>query len=256
MYGDEGHARIIHRFWAGRKIPDEYEIYGWMWQDLNPGWQVLLWDESCLVDFPALKPVFDSLYERDAGRHGIELYVQLADVVAYALVHRWGGIYVNCDMQPVRPLPDDLPDRAWASYENNIGDVVNAAFGAPDPQDVFWEKVLTRLPEKYFANPTAEMVLTTGPSLLTEQARQHPGLIHVYPVPTFNPIHWSKIVPGGDAHEFIDQLPPETIAVHHWGHKKDGRSNVVETATPMLERAEVVERISPTIEVTPPLETV
>lgn len=229
--GGEGHTKIIHRFWAGRRIPDEYVAYGLMWEDLNPGWQVLLWGEECLGDFPALKPVFDSLYERDAGRRGIELYVQLADVLAYALVHRWGGMYVNCDMQPIRPLPDDMPGRAWASYENDIGDVVNSAFGAPEPQNQFWSYVLDRLPGKYFENPQAEMVLTTGPSLLTEQARLHPDLIRVYPVQTFNPIHWSRISPGGDAQEFLEQLPMETIAVHHWGHKKDGRSNVVETAT-------------------------
>lgn len=229
--GEDSYTRIIHRFWDGKQMPEQYEMYGWQWQDLNPGWQVVTWDERVLVDFPDLQPVFSDLYRRDAGKRGIELYVQLADVVAYALIERWGGVYVNCDMQPVRPLPD-LPETAWASYENETEwDVVNSAFGAPQPGDEFWQNVLRRLPQKYFASPAAEMVLTTGPALLTEQARLRPDLIHVFPVQTFNPIHWNRISEGGDASEYLDQLPPETIALHHWGHKLDGRTNYVESGT-------------------------
>ena len=212
-------------------MPDTYEMYGWMWQDLNPDWKVVTWDESVIQDFPELDAVFKSLYERDAGRHGIELYVQLADVIGYALVERWGGMYVNCDMQPVRSLPM-LPEKAWASLENHEdGRIVNAAIGAPEPRNTFWTGLLEELPRRYFANPTAEMVETTGPALLTDYAHAHPEELHVFPVESFNPVHWRQIEAGGDASSFLDHLPESTIAVHHWGHKKDGRSNRVETAT-------------------------
>lgn len=222
---------MIHRFWAGRQMPEEYEVFGHMWVDLNPDYTVQLWDERCLDDFPELKPVFDDLYRRDGGRQGIELYVQLADVVGYALVERWGGVYVNCDMQPVRPLPE-LPKGAWASYENYEDfRIVNAAIGAPEPGNPFWRGLLDGLPERYFANPTAEMVETTGPAYLTDFARTSWAQLHVLPKETFNPVHWKEISAGGDASAWLDRLPAETIAVHHWGHKKDGRSNTVETAT-------------------------
>lgn len=221
----------IHRFWAGREMPEDYEVYGDMWVDLNPDWNVQLWDERCLVDFPRLKPVFDDLYRRDAGRKGIELYVQLADVVGYALIEKWGGVYVNCDMQPVRSLPP-LPDMAWASYENTEDwRVVNAAIGAPEPRNPFWSRLLDGLSPRYFANPTAEMVETTGPAYLTELARAHPEEIHILPTASFNPVHWKQIDPGGDASAWVSRLSEDTIAVHHWGHKRDGRTNVVEAAT-------------------------
>lgn len=230
--GEHDYIQIIHRFWAGPEMPDDYAIFGQMWEDLNPGWQVVTWDESVLDDFPELGAVFRSLYARDDQRHGIELYVQLADVIGYALVEKWGGVYVNCDMQPLRPLPA-LAKKAWASLENSE-DIVNAAFGAPQPRNVFWTGLLEELPRRYFANPTAEMVLTTGPSLLTAHARANPDKIHVYPVEMFNPIHWKEIPAGGDASAFLlqeDGFSTETVAVHHWGHKRDGRSNTVETAT-------------------------
>lgn len=221
----------IHRFWAGpRDMPEEYAEYGEKWHRLNPDYQMRMWGEEDISEFPELAPVFKSLYERDAGRQGIELYVQMADVMGYAIIHKYGGVYVNTDMEPVKPLPV-MPNKAWASYENDIGDVVNAAIGAPRPRDVFWSRVVRTLPGRYFANPTDEMVRTTGPGLLTDTAKAYPKRIHIFPKEVFNPIHWSQ-VPRGDAQIPENRVvPPETIAVHRWGHRRDGRSNHVETAT-------------------------
>lgn len=225
-------VQVLHRFWAGpREMPEEYAFYGQQWAELNPGWEVRMWEEEDIHQFPHLKKIFDSLYERDAGRQGIELYVQMADVMGYAIIHAYGGVYVNTDMEPVRPLPE-LPDKAWASYENHTdGRVVNAAIGAPRPRNIFWSRLLQKLPGRYFSDPKAEMVETTGPAFLTDMAHILPERIHVFPVESFNAIHWSEIPPGGDASDRIEGLPEEAIAVHHWGHKRDGRTNHVESAT-------------------------
>lgn len=126
---NKDYVKKIHRLWMGRDIPEEYVEYGNQWAALNPDWEVVMWGIEALDQFPDLSPVFDSLYERDAGRFGIELYVQLADVLGYAIVERFGGVYVNCDIQPVRSLPE-LPTKAWASYENEEDwRIVNAAIG-------------------------------------------------------------------------------------------------------------------------------
>lgn len=212
-------------------MPAEYGIFGAQWAELNPSWEVKTWGIEALLEFPELDPVFDDLYRRDDGRFGIELYVQLADVIGYALVEKFGGAYFNCDMQPVRPL-GMLPHLAWASLENNEdGRIVNAAIGAQEPHNPFWRAVLERLPRRYFANPTAEMVETTGPVLLTDVAHEFPSLLHVFGTRSFNPVHWKQIADGGDASPWLDQLPVETIAVHHWGHRKFSRTNYVEDAT-------------------------
>lgn len=226
-----GHRQVIHRFWAGSEMPQQYREYGEQWLELNPGWKLYDWTEgtALLTVTGRLAEVIGDLYRRDGGAYGIEMYVQMADVLGYHLVHQYGGVYVNCDIQPLRPLEDSLPDSAWASYENDIGDVVNAAIGAPDAGDEFWSSLLDALPDRYFANPTAEMVKTTGPGLLTDHYRANRNLLHVFPVETFNSVHWGNIAPGGDASGFT--YPDTALGVHHWGHKKDHRSNHVETRT-------------------------
>lgn len=225
--------KIIHRFWAGGEMPEDYHNYFEQWGRLNPDYLVVDWNEKDLDQFSYLKPVFDDLYARDAGRRGIELFVQLADVMGYALVFKFGGVYVNCDIQPVRPLPE-MPDKAWASYENHEdGRIVNAAIGAPAPGDPFWRGLCENLPDRYFSRPGEEMIMQTGPGYLTDFAHEHPDLLHVLPVESFNPVHWGNVPSGGTASEWVSrgEFPAETIGVHHWGHRRDGRSNHVETAT-------------------------
>ena len=227
-------VKILHRFWGskdGKPMPEQYQEYGRQWAELNPGWEIMQWSIADTLLFPDLAPVFDSLAERDNGNSSIEYFVQVADVMGYAVVERYGGVYANCDIQPLRPLRDlPIPNKAWASYENHTdGRIVNAIIGSPIKNDPFWWALLKNLPARYFADPTAEMVETTGPAYLTDFAAARPGMLHVFPVETFNPIHWSQIEAGSDAagHSY----PETSFGVHHWGHKKDRRTNRVEGNT-------------------------
>lgn len=228
-------TQFIHRFWAGKPMPEDYEVFGYMWAELNPDWEVLHWTEHHVHDYPDLREIIDDLYERDAGRHSTELYVQLADVMGYAIVERWGGVYVNCDMQPVQPLSAEiLESTAWASYENHEdGRIVNAAIGSSVPHDPFWAGLLAGLPERYWQYRLDEMIMSTGPAYLTDYANAHRDQITVFPVETFNPVHWKQVQQGGDASAWVegtDWRGTATFAVHHWGHKRDGRTNTIEHA--------------------------
>lgn len=226
------YRRLIHRYWSGPKeMPEAYKEFGRRWEELNPGWEVFDHGEEVIQLWPDLAPVFNHLYERDAGRDGIELHVQVADVVGYALIREFGGVYVNCDMEPLmKNMEQQLPEMAWASYENEEDwRIVNAAIGAPQPQDPFWSGLLDGLPARYFSNPYDEMVMTTGPGYLTDYARARKDNLYVFPKWAFNHTHWKQISVGEDAGGFENH--PEAIAKHHWGHKKDQRSNVIETAT-------------------------
>lgn len=226
--------KSIYRYWAGpNPMPSQYVEYGKQWEELNPGWQCIDYGEEILQLWDDLAPVFNHLYERDAGRDSTELHVQVADVVGYALVREFGGVYVNADMQPLQPLEGKIPDQAWASYENEEDwRIVNAAIGSPVSNDPFWVGLLMELPDNYFRDPYDEMVMSTGPGFLTRYANQNRHLINILPKSTFNSVHWKQIADGGDASGF--SYPPDALAVHHWGHRKlvGGRlrSNKIEDA--------------------------
>lgn len=232
---------ILHRLWLGpRPVPPEYSRYGSAWATMNPRHTVVLWTQATL---PRMRnqDVLDDLVARDGGRKGIELYVQMADVIGYELVHRFGGVYLNMDIQPVRPIDRlyteaGLEGKAWACWEDSEK-LVNAVLGGP-AEHPFWDAVIQALPERYRAyGPGTEMVFSTGPHLLTSVYHalggdRNPDFVGL-PAHTFNPVHWDQVPAGGDASALFDwSNPPAGVyGVHHWGHKRDGRSNVVETAT-------------------------
>lgn len=233
--------RTIHRFWGGKPMPERYREYGRKWMAMNPGWDVVDWDLPMLVKSfdPVSAPVIRHLMTRDPGRVSEEFWVQLADVVGYELLYQYGGVYLNCDIEPVRALEclgDAVLMHVWASYENRVdGRIVNAAMGSPWPRHPFYAKLLLEATRRYLADPHAEMVQTTGPAMLTDMVAEwnvhsavHPpgGRVVVLPVEAFNPVHWRDVPQGGWV-RLEGTFTDATIGVHHWGHRLTGRSNTV-----------------------------
>jgi len=232
---------VIHRMWLGPyAMPAEYEFYAQRWRALNPGWVVKDWTLDELLDNPINGDVIEDLFRRDAGREGVEVWVQLADVLGYQVIYRHGGVYVNVDIEPVRSMGYLLEHyrvghRAYAPYEDEGSLVVNAVLGGPEGHP-FWERINEILPQRYWDMPGAEMNQVTGPHLLTELAsswnrnRSGDDEFVALAQESFNQVHWSQIPPGEDA-TGLGQDSPGVIGIHHWGHKKAGRTNYVESAT-------------------------
>lgn len=227
--------QTIHRFWGGPEpIPDNYREFGEQWEALNPGWKHILWtEETILQDGIINKDVWDDLAipAQGFGLDEIALATQRADVIGYEIVYKHGGLYVNTDIQPVRPIQHlineypQIQESAAAPMEDEDW-VVNAALWAPQPHMMFWQYCVQYLPERYYSYPkTAFMNERTGPHLLTHAWRVlPPGLLVTLDKNTFNPIHWSQVMYGQDAEFNKDDLPHNTIAVHHWGHRKNQRA--------------------------------
>lgn len=230
--------RLIHRLWLGPlPMPERFKDFGARWRELNPGWQLREWSWHNLPCYwdgvpsaAANQDVTDDLLAR-ATRPSPELAAQLADVLSYHFLLDRGGIYVNCDICPVRPLsvlPHECWTRPWASMEDQT--LVSNAVMAGQPGDRFWEQLLEELPRRYFRNPRAPMYDSTGPHLLTEmwqRSRGTPYELLVLPRETFNPIHLSEVPERGVPIWAFDSLPATTVAVHTWDHRRTGRKNLV-----------------------------
>lgn len=226
-------SKLIHFAWFGPdEMPEKYERYIQAWHRMNPDWTVKVWGPGLLNDLQFnISTVFD-LRMREPS---IPRATQLADVAAYEIIWRHGGVYLNCDLQPVRPL-SELAARVkmdetgflepFASYEDEKY-LVNAVMGGP-PKAAMWRDCMHAVGPRFQANPTGPMNVVTGPLLLTEVAGRHPELVRLSRE-TFNPVHYSTIPIGEDAEGWFDEdeLHPDTIGVHHWGHRKTGRSNFV-----------------------------
>lgn len=224
-------------------MPEQYRGYGEEWQALNPDWELCSWTWDSVGSFTKQsQAVLDDLELRDGGRGTEEFFVQYADLIGYELLREFGGVYVNCDIEPVRPLnhltsvDTEWDNVNWATYENHTdGRIVNAAIGAAKAHDKFWEYLINRAIRTYWSKPHAEMVETTGPAMLTDAIcdwndSQKPfEQVMIYPVETFNPVHWSEIEHGGNAASYVacGDFYSLTVGVHHWGHRESGRTNTI-----------------------------
>lgn len=231
--------RVIHRFWSGPEMPERYRDYGRRWEELNPGWVLKDWTEE-EVEKLGLRnaAVWDDI-SRNGGRSAIAhrpevaRATQLADVAAYEIIHRFGGVYVNCDMEPLRPL-SKIPvteSDAWACTEVDHW-INNGALGGPAGHP-FWDLVIDELPRRWETYHDQPMHLATGPHLLTHVYQKNPdaGLV-VLSQEHFNlaPIH---LIPIGGV-DFYERerikgvaIELKAIAIHWWGHRfSEARTDV------------------------------
>ena len=97
-------------------MPDAHVSYGESWKQLHPGWEMKLWTDA---DAPAPPGV-----ERSRS------LAERADLVRYEIIRRFGGVYVDTDVECLRPIGDLLAGvRAFAAYEVP-GRLCNAVIGA------------------------------------------------------------------------------------------------------------------------------
>jgi len=88
--------------------------------DLHPTWEHLdLRDPLDLADFPRTSPFWDRCVSG----------AQMAGLIRLEALHRWGGIYIDSDVQLHRPLDSLLTLRAFAAHEDQTI-VPDAVLGA------------------------------------------------------------------------------------------------------------------------------
>jgi hypothetical protein len=167
-----GIPRILHR-----TVPAEpaAQVERWWaaWRKLHPGWELM--DHRDPLE-PAAWPETSDLWPQ--CRNGAEL----ADLVRLEALWRWGGIYVDSDVEPWRSLEPLLPLGAFAAWEDERV-VPNAVMGAV-PQHPAIGRCL-ELARQRVARPTWDR----GPGITTEVLVGRDDVL-LLPPGSFYPVHY------------------------------------------------------------------
>jgi mannosyltransferase OCH1-like enzyme len=224
----------FHRLWFGpNPMPEKYVEYGRQWEEMNPGWTLIDWTDETIPEI-INKNIWDAIGQWPKSSIRMEsnraIAVQRADVVSYELIWRYGGVYLNADIQPLRPIEELLEetgDRAFAAYEgeyNGKAFLVNAVLGGP-AEHPCWRECVDELPGRYLTMITSPMEMTTGPHLITDlydrRWRKQDNFIAL-PRDYFNPVHFGEIEAGQDASDRVEWAKSlGAYGLHHWGHRED-----------------------------------
>lgn len=162
LFDSESSATIpfrILRVWLGRDpIPRLFE-----------GW----WD-----DFRRLHPTYDCRTVRDVQAEALmpaslaDVYADCdtqagrSDVARIVALQAFGGVYVDVDVMPLRPLDDLLSDGRPFACKRSSRSFESAVFGGPAGHTAF-RALVDALPEWYAQHAGRSASVRTGPGFLS-----------------------------------------------------------------------------------------
>ncbi len=199
--------RVIHRIWLGHSpMSEEMVRYGETWRRHHPTWRLRLWRDRHVRKLVPPEAVA-------RARH----YAELSDLVRFEILRRFGGVYVDTDVECMRSIEPLLEgERAVLGYEKpgRVGTAVLAAtVGHPLFVDAAEEARNT-------VGLGANSADATGPYFLTLLVKDHPD-VRILEPEVFYPYTWDE--PHRRHEDF-----PDSFTVHHWmGQRPVGSSSAI-----------------------------
>lgn len=204
--------KIIWQMWLGGPLPEEYSLYCLRWSQLHPGWECKFLTEESLWSMT----FYNSLPLGSIKKISPKAAYQLAsDIVRYELLMRYGGVWVDVDMDPQYPI-DDLckGTDSWIAWEEE-GVWVNNAIMAAAPGTDWMKEAVFSLAENIDKIDRAHgNTHKSGPQYLTPITLRHD--VKIYPKSYFYPYLWNEL---DREHEKF----PHAYAVHRWNNRRKRR---------------------------------
>lgn len=203
--------KIIHYCWFGQnEMPKQYRQYIEGWKKICPDYEIIEWNEENY-------DVEQVAYTAQAAKAGKWSFV--SDYLGFDVVYRYGGIYLDTDVELLQTLDHILENDAFfAIEENESGAEVAPGLGFGAKKN---HPLLKQLRDMYndlefikadgSLNTVAIPVYTTqllGKIGFKRQDKlQKLGDVTIYPTTYFAPM------------DFLTgqiNLSPETISIHHY----------------------------------------
>lgn len=198
----------IHYCWFGRgEMPKLAKKCIKSWKKYCPDYEIKEWNEDNfdLDMYPYAREAYDN-----------RKFAFVTDVVRlYALYHE-GGIYMDTDVEVLKPLDSFLKHTAFSGFEDETQ--VPTGIMASEKGGIWAKENLEYYKGRHLVNEDGSLDLTTNVITITNYMLKHglrqdnslqdfPGLITMYPKDYFCPLSWQ-------GHEM--QMTNNTVTIHHF----------------------------------------
>lgn len=188
--------KVIHYCWfGGNPLPESAKKCIESWKKFLPDYEIKEWNES---NYDVHKiPYIHEAYEA-------KKYAFVSDYARYDILHQYGGVYFDTDVEVIAPMGDIIDKGAYMGIEipakDGITPQVNPGLGIGAPAGLeFYKKVLDYYSTLHFlgedGKPNEVTIVTHTSKVLTDEGMkpineiQQVSGIWIYPVDYFNPLN-------------------------------------------------------------------
>lgn len=200
--------KIIHYCWFGGNLMPESALKCIeSWKIYCPDYEIIKWDETNF-------DINITRYSKEAASVGKWAFV--ADVMRFYTVYNYGGIYLDTDVELLKPLDDLLNAGMYIGFQDGTQVNSRQGFGAIKNH---W--LVKRLQDVYTDTPfiyndgalnivaspayTSKVMLDAG--FVLDNTRQTIEDVELYPSDYFSPKDWCTT-------EMV--ITPNTYSIHHY----------------------------------------
>lgn len=200
--------RIIHYCWFGRgEMPQLAKDCIASWHKFMPDWEYKLWTEDNFdINYNA--------YTREA--YEAKKYAFVTDIVRLYALYTEGGVYMDTDVEVLRPYDNLLFLSGFTGYEGSKHMPPVTGTIAAEAGNLWVEEQLSSYESKHFRNEDGSLDLTTNTTRISELMRAGgfiaDGRKQTYKDMTIFPVDY--FCPRQTTGEFL--LTDNTYCDHHF----------------------------------------
>lgn len=198
----------IHYIWFGKSpLPEEFKQNIRTWKRFCPDYQIIEWNEHN-YDFEKIP------YMKEA--YANQKWAFVSDYAKLDVVFQSGGIYLDIDVELIKPLDEMLKYKGFAGFETNEYIAFGLGFGAEAGNEVI-QKVMEGYIDKHFQEEDGLLNMIPSPQVNTKKliecglqnngCEQEINGFHFFPKDYFNPYDWAT----GKM-----KITKNTISIHHY----------------------------------------
>jgi len=201
--------KIIHYCWfGGKQMPELAVKCIESWKKYLPEYELRLWNEDTfdLDMYPYAREAYDN-----------RKFAFVTDVVRLWALEKFGGVYMDTDVEILRPLGELMNLTAFTGYEASMSNAPVTGLMASAPHGVWVKEQLAYYEGRHFVNPDGTLDLTTNTVTISRIMQENGFVIngkygvykddmHIFPVDYFCPLTSTRVL----------KLTKNTYCIHHF----------------------------------------
>ncbi|HEY7823625.1 MAG TPA: glycosyltransferase, partial [Acidimicrobiia bacterium] len=190
-------------------MPERFQKWSQQLQDLHPDWVYRLWTydglkAEALSNWELIEDAASWVPENRVGQF-------VSDIARYELITRYGGIYVDVDCEPLKPMDELMGPDSWAGWEIEHQYVGTSVIGG-EPGGEFWQACTGAISYLDIRHKRDEGEMT-GPKFVT---RMHQSMDTL----TVWPEHYFYPYPHANLDGRAKPYPDGSFVAHHWNRRR------------------------------------